>query len=224
MAMSSAFSVEGAKRVSTIDFGDRPSAADELAEAAHLFVDAGDRSDLKLKAVLHSLGAALRMLREVHEWSDMAPLQYLFVGLSRLAAGRPDPVLQPQRGDKTAGRQGGLDGAMIFKLVNILFAYEVLRRGKWKKGAADRRVAQLATAAGFTSSDGKPISKDMVRGWRSLLGTPEMRPVKDRLKECTSVLNDALDPSMVEQAAEQMLNHSASSFAGIEISRNPILL
>lgn len=39
-----------------------------------------------------------------------------------------------------------------------------------------------------------------------------------------SMLNDTLDPSMVEQSAGQMLNHSATSFSGIEISRNSTLL
>lgn len=201
----------------TINFGDRPDAADELAEAARLFADAGDLADLKLEAVLRSLGAALRLLREDHEWSETAPLQYLFAGLSRLAAGRPDPVLQPLRKSKKAGRSGAPDGTLIFKQVIILLAHEVLRRGKWNKTTANKRVAELATDAGFTSSDGKPISHDMVRGWRSLLNTPEMRPVKDQLKKYTIMLNDTLDPSMVEEAAKQMLHHSGSSYAGINI-------
>lgn len=203
--------------MSTFDFGDRPGAADELAEAARLFADAGDRSDLKLEAVLRSLGAALRLLRDDHEWSETAPLQYLFAGLSRLASGRPDPVLQPLREPKKAGRSGAPDGTLIFKQVIILLAHEVLRRGKWNKTTADKRVAMLATDAGFTSSDGKPISGDMVRGWRSLLSTPAMRAVKDQLKMYTIMLNDTLDPSTVEEAAKELLNHSGSSFAGIDI-------
>jgi hypothetical protein len=209
--------------VSTIDFGDRPGATDALAEAARLFVDAGDRSDLKLEAILRSLGAALDLLRDDHEWSETAPLQYLFAGLSRLAAGRPDPVLRPLREDKKAGKSAILGGAMIFKQVIILLAHEVLRRGGWRKTAADRRVAELATAAGFTSLEGKPISSDMVRGWRSLISTPEMRAVEFQLSEQTSMLKDKLDPSYVVQAAEEMLNHSVSSFAGIELSRKPTL-
>ena len=210
--------------MNTTDFGDRPDAADELAEAAHKFAGAGERPALQLEAVLNSLMAALRLLREDHEWSQLAPLQYLCAGLSRLAAGRPDPVLKPLREKKKAGKSPVSDGAMIYKQVWILLSHEVLLRGRWKRGEADRRVAELATAAGFKSFDGKSLTGHTVRGWRSLVSTPEMRPVREQLEAYTEMLSDTLDAATVEVAAEQMLNHAASIFAGIEISRDPALL
>ena len=205
--------------MNSIDFADQPAATDVLADAARLFADAGDRSELQLEAIVYSLGAALNLLRQDQEWSELAPLQYLFAGLSRLAAGRPDPVLQPLREDKKAGKSAHLDGAMVLKQVVILLAHEVLVRGGWRKTAADCRVAELSTAVGFTSVEGKPISADMVRGWRSLVNTPEMSNVETGLRAQTSLLSDSFDPLNVVHAAEMMLNHVASNFAGIEISR-----
>ena len=209
--------------MSTTISGDRPT-SDELAGAARLFAEASDRPDLQLEAILLSVGAALSLLRKDHDWSHLAPIQYLFAGLSRLAAGRPDPVLKPLREDKKAGRQGGPESAMLFKKLYILLAHELLCRGEWMIGEADSRVAKMATAAGWKSSDGKPISGDMVRGWRCDVGLPEMSLVEEQLEVCKSMLDDSPDPRTVEHAAEQLIKHGASSFAGIEISGNPTLL
>ena len=111
---------------------------------------------------------------------------------------------------------------MIVKQVVILLAHEVLIRGGLRKTAADRRVAELSNDVGFTSVEGKPISADMVRNWRSLVSTPEMRDVEDGLRARTSLLFDKLETSNVDQAAKEMLNHVAR-FSGIEISKKPTL-
>lgn len=198
------------------------TAEEELVDAARMYTEAAGDRGLRLEAILHSVGAALHALRDQHEEHALAPLQYLFAGLSRLAAGRDDPVLKPVRPPGQPGRPAP-DGALKVKQVSILLAVEVLVRSGVKKGPAERRVAQIASDLGLTSADGKAISHDMIRNWRSQLSYhKDMRDVASLLGHELETLCDQIDPEKAELAAETLLRRAAD-IEGIEISDYPPL-
>jgi hypothetical protein len=204
------------------DLADFGSPEERLLAAARLYREANDRSDLRLEALLHSVGAVLSLLRRDHDPAALAPQQYLFAALSRLAAGQSDPALRPLRGNSKGGRPPP-DGAIKYKQVNVLLAVELLLRAGWKPKRTYQRVAEMASAAGLSSADGKPITQNVVRNWRHALSTdPHMDDVKKLVGARAATLLDEPESSAAEDAAEQMLIAAANGFEGVEISTPPI--
>lgn len=191
-----------------------------LVDAARKYREAGSHRGLQLEAILYSVGASIRLLEVQHDRNALAPLEYLRAALARLASGRQDPVLQPLREPGRAGRPGP-DGALLAKQVYILFAWDMLRRAGWKKGRADKFVAEVASELGLTGADGGPVSEHMIRNWRSLLNTKPMKAVAKELEPRLVQMPD-LDPTVAPDAVRALLAEAAK-IEGIEISKNPPL-
>lgn len=183
-----------------------------LGQAAALF----DRErDARVPAIFHALRIAIhRMKLAGADEQQLRPLTALLDDLDRLNHGRPANLLRPRKGFSAIWpdrHQGSfvVRQAIAIEVQEILFRELGSKRGVRRK--AEERAVRLLRKHGYKSHMGKPITKDMLRQWRSQ--ATDAGEQSTQLRECLKDLRGALPQQARNAKDETIAEELLSRFA-----------
>ena len=122
--------------------------------------------DSKLAGMFHAVGAAVQLLKQTPGAGGyLEPLIALQVELDRLNNSRRARILKRRPGPIQPDGYSGMIQSVAVCIWEVLFLGLGRRRGS--RGTADKQTADILNRHGVLSSQGKVITGDMVRQWRS---------------------------------------------------------
>jgi hypothetical protein len=126
-------------------------------------------------AMLHAVRTAMSHLRDEGATDHhLVPLSALLHALDRLNSGKSVAALAPRKGSPIY--PDVFEGAFSVKRAHALVVEEIIYRALGGKRGVRRQAqaeaAELLTKCGFTTHLGRPLSKNVIRQWRTDLSDP----------------------------------------------------
>lgn len=166
----------------------------------------------RLASMFHAVRICTIELRRLGATDEhVLPLTALLHALDQLNHGKTAGVLRPRKGSPPSPDR--VEGAFTARRAYALLVEHLIyiSLGNRQRRKSEERAAQILAANGFETRLGRPLTKDVLRQWRSDLTDSE--PEHELLREVFSDLKSRIPPHVSREDARSLAEKIARKAA-----------